>query len=295
MHKGEYAITPAGRVFMGEEPNEASAHIDVEEGLVFLLYRLSIHGRGKRSTFHEEWKEYLLKNSNYRTRKTINTSLSQRLRNLVSRGLANREGNQYSLSEKGQHYLQNFDQNSSFSSLNEEEDLSHQIDSFNQQQRDALYKRLQEMDPIRFEHTIKDLLLALGYEDVVVTSPTNDKGVDVTGTIQKGISSIKEVIQVKRNTTAAVSRRVMDGLRGSLYRFDAFQGTIITLSDFTKGTVQSALDRGAAPITLINGQKLLDLLIENGIGINRHKAEFFTVDPDYFTTEEVDDIEDERE
>lgn len=41
-------------------------------------------------------------------------------------------------------------------------------------------KFLSETTSYRFENIIKDLLSAMGYDDVTVTSPTNDKGVDVT-------------------------------------------------------------------------------------------------------------------
>ena len=74
----------------------------------------------------------------------------------------------------------------------------------------------------------------------------------------------------------------MDTLRGCLHRFDAFQGTIITLSNFSKGTKEAAFERGAAPITLINGDKLLDLLVENNIAVKKRTLEYFTVDPEYF-------------
>jgi restriction system protein len=43
-----------------------------------------------------------------------------------------------------------------------------------------------------------------------------------------------------------------------------FQGTIITLSDFTKGAKDAAFEKGA---TLINGDKPVDLLIKNKTGI----------------------------
>jgi restriction system protein len=79
---------------------------------------------------------------------------------------------------------------------------------------------------------------------------------------------------------------VLDALRGSLHRFDAFQGTIITLSDFAKGTKNAAFERGAAPITLINGDKLIDYLIENEIGIKLKPLDYFVVDSTYFEASE---------
>jgi restriction system protein len=144
---------------------------------------------------------------------------------------------------------------------------------------------LYKLSPYEFEWLVKELLDSMGYQDVEVTSQTNDKGVDVVGVIQNGITKVKEVIQVKR-VTSNIQRPVLDALRGSLHRFDAFQGTIITLSDFAKGTKNAAFERGAAPITLINGDKLIDYLIENEIGIKLKPLDYFVVDSTYFEASE---------
>ncbi|MCA9678122.1 MAG: hypothetical protein KC464_24055 [Myxococcales bacterium] len=39
---------------------------------------------------------------------------------------------------------------------------------------------------------------------------------------------------------------------------------------------------GAAPITLIDGDKLIDLLIEHGIGVRKRTLEALAVDADVF-------------
>lgn len=49
----------------------------------------------------------------------------------------------------------------------------------------------------------------MGYSRVEVTSPTNDKGVDVVADIELGISSVREVVQVKRYK-GSIGRRVLD-------------------------------------------------------------------------------------
>ena len=146
------------------------------------------------------------------------------------------------------------------------------------------------MHPYKFENLIKELLEEIGYEDVEVTSPTNDKGVDVTGTIQNGITSVKEVVQVKR-LSSNVQRSVLDSLRGSLHRFDAVKGTIITLSDFSKGAKDAAFEKGAAPITLINGVKLIELLVENNIAVKKKQIETFVIDEKYFIENEEEGVE----
>ena len=141
------------------------------------------------------------------------------------------------------------------------------------------------MDPIAFEHLIKRLLEAMGYTDVEVTTPSNDGGVDVVGDVEVGISAVREVIQVKRYRKN-IQRRTLDALRGSLHRFRAMRGTIITTSDFSKGTRNAAFEHGAAPITLINGDKLVELLIDNDIGVRRKRIEVWELDISALTTGE---------
>jgi restriction system protein len=114
------------------------------------------------------------------------------------------------------------------------------------------------MEPIAFEHLIGQLLESMNYQSVVVTAPSNDRGVDVVADIELGITSVREVVQAKRQKSN-VQRTILDALRGSLYRFQAVRGTIITTAGFSKGAMQAAFEAGAPPITLIDGSKLMDL------------------------------------
>lgn len=88
-----------------------------------------------------------------------------------------------------------------------------------------------------------------------------------------------EVVQVKRHK-GNINRKVLDQLRGSLHCFDAVRGTIISTGDFSAGTQKAAFERGAAPITLIDGAKLLKLLEENGIGLTKKSIEYVEFDTD---------------
>ena len=146
-------------------------------------------------------------------------------------------------------------------------------------------EHLHQMDPIAFEHLIKRLLEAMGYTDVEVTAPANDGGVDVVGDVEVGISAVREVIQVKRYRKN-IRRPTLDALRGSLHRFKAFRGTIITTSGFTKGTRDAAFELGAAPITLIDGEKLVELLIDHDIGVRRKRIEVWELDMEAFAAGE---------
>ena len=44
--------------------------------------------------------------------------------------------------------------------------------------------------------------------------------------------------------------------------------------------MEAAFAQGAAPITLIDGDKLVDLLIEHGIGVRKRAIEVLTIDLD---------------
>ena len=283
---GIYQLTEDGKVFISSLTNEVVRRIDIEEGVIQVLRQLSLIGNGKRADLLDEWKEFIKYNSNIKQDSVCKDYLRRRLVNLLDRKYVKREGNTYYITNKGLDYLQFVEQSNPDSTINKETQLIKTVESFNKEQRHLLKKYLEETTPYRFENIIKDLLVAMGYDDVTVTTPTNDKGVDVTGISQNGITTVKEVIQVKRNITSNVTRPILDALRGSLHRFDAFQGTIITLSDFAKGAKEAAIEKGAAPLTLINGDKLIDLLIKNNIGITPKIANYYLVDEKYFEEEE---------
>lgn len=277
-----FKFTARTKEFVKSEDNPVAREIDQSEGCIFLLDAVSLHKSGKRSTFLDAWKEYLESNSNYRQISVIQDSMRRRLRNMTKRGYVSREGNTYSITSKGTAYLDSFAKNANLE-VKAEIKLSRDVEKFNAEQKEKLKRFLDEIDPYLFEHVIRELLSAMDYEEVAVTSPSNDKGVDVTGISQHGITTVKEVIQVKRNRNN-IGRPILDGLRGSLHRFDAFQGTIITTSDFAKGAKEAAFEKGAAPITLINGDKLIDLLIKYGIGIETKTYKTHQFNPGYFET-----------
>jgi len=91
-----------------------------------------------------------------------------------------------------------------------------------------------------------------------------------------------------------IQRHILDQLRGALPYHHAIRGTIITLSDFSKGCTEAALFPGAAPITLINGTKLIELLEEHEIGIQKKPVELLEIDHDFFEAQVEDDVESEK-
>lgn len=271
---GLYRPSDEGKAFLADDPDTVQA-LDEAEGLLKLLSILATKTQAKRGDLLPEWAEYLQEHSKFSTPGTFKDTLSRRLANLVERGLIEREGNRYTITDAGLQYAEK--------SLPEGDDpkraVLRAVNQHNGQQREALRELLANMPPYQFEHLIGDLMEAMGYEDVTVTKQSGDKGVDVVATVQFGITTVREVVQVKRHGgKATIQRQIIDQLRGALPYHQAIRGTLITLGKISKGATDAALFPGAAPITLIDGEKLLDLLIEHGIGIKKRPVELWEVD-----------------
>ena len=210
--------------------------------------------------------------------------MAHRLNNLLDRDLIEKSGYTYRITIFGLDYLERF----GALTLGEKTKVSVAIKDHPNNiyqlaaqhttiAREQLQSYLSSMHPTQFEHLIKLLLEEMGYDNVKVTGGSRDKGVDVVADIELGISQVREVVQAKRQQ-GNIRRPILDQLRGSLHYFNAVRGTIITISGFTKGTKEAAFLPGAPPITLIDGQRLLDLLIEHGIGIKRRQIDLLEFD-----------------
>lgn len=275
--QGAYQLTERGAGFLANDSSVIRA-LDEEEGLPQLLAILAAHSPAKRGDLLEEWSEFLLENSNYSTASTFKDTLRRRLLNLVERGYVTRDGNTYTITEQGVAYaLPTSDQPERTAYQNVLSAIKHHNDA----QTALLRDKLETMNPYRFEGLIKELLDAMDYEDVVVTKQSGDKGVDVVASFQFGITDIKEVVQVKRHK-GNITRPVLDQLRGALPYHSAIRGTIITTGDFAKGCKEAALFPGAAPITLINGDKLIELLLKHEVGVKKKPQTLIEIDDSVF-------------
>jgi restriction system protein len=276
--KDVLVVTDRGREFLAHPEGAAVRELDQREGLLALLALVAEQGAAARRTLLEPWMEHARRVSRIRAESTARSFLYYRLRNLVARGYVARLGQKYEITPTGLSWLKE----STFAEVESTApDETRRLWDLAKEQRDAVRSALREqlssMQPYAFEGLVGRLLQEMGYTDVEVTSPSGDKGVDVLGTIALGITEVREVIQVKRQQ-GNVRRQVLDMLRGSLHRFKAVKGTIITLGNFAQGARDAAFELGAAPITLIDGDKLLDLLIDNSIGVRTKTLELLELD-----------------
>jgi restriction system protein len=279
--EGVYHLTERGHAFLDEDP-ALLRRLDHVEGMNELLSILAPKSRAMRGDLLPEWKDFLREHSTFGSPSTFKDTLRHRLVNLIERGYVERDGNTYVITEAGTDYAARFAGQERDSPKRE---VQRALKAHNDQQREALRERLAVMDPYRFEELARDLLEAMGYQDVEVTQQSGDRGVDVIASVQYGITEVKEVVQVKRRK-GTVSRPKIDQLRGALHHHDAIRGTLITLSQFSSGAKEAALLKGAPPITLIDGERLMDLLIEHEIGLKKKPALLYEVDERYFDEED---------
>lgn len=161
--------------------------------------------------------------------------------------------------------------------------IEQQIDAIQKKVRQDLRRHLLSMPPQKFEELIRSLLEEMGFEETETTQYVNDKGIDVRGILKTNqLTAMKVVIQAKRWTSNIGSVPVRN-LRGSLRMVDGEQGIIVTPSDFTPEAKVEAQSEGKMPITLINGNQLIDLLFQYKVGVKQEERIIPSLDAEYWT------------
>jgi restriction system protein len=161
--------------------------------------------------------------------------------------------------------------------------IERQIESIRTQVRRELRANLRKMHPQKFEELIRALLEEMGFEETETTSYSGDKGIDVRGVLNvENLSTVRVAIQAKR-WIGNVGPDVIQKVRGALKITDAEHGIVITPSDFTGSAKDEARASGKFPISLVNGDQLVDLLIQYQVGVK--KAEYIVpeIDEEYWT------------
>jgi hypothetical protein len=145
--------------------------------------------------------------------------------------------------------------------------MDQDIQRINEKVKGELLEFLLDMHPRQLELLVGQLLTAIGFEDVVVTKYSGDNGIDVEATLTVGgVTRVRTAIQVKKwknNVSGSTVRELRGGLMTDQH------GLIITTAGYTKDALSEAAASGKTPIGLIDGSRLVDLLVENEIGIRR--------------------------
>jgi len=159
---------------------------------------------------------------------------------------------------------------------NEPKGIFADIRNKNQEVKGQLLEALHAMPPDKFEELIGEVLRNLNFENVQVTGRSGDGGIDVVGElVVAGVIRNSVCVQVKR-WRSNVQRGDISALRGSLRPHQS--GLFVTTSDFSKPAIEEATDPYKTPISLMNGNELVDLLCEFGIGVVSERVTIFDID-----------------
>lgn len=134
------------------------------------------------------------------------------------------------------------------------------------------------LTPAGFENLGKRLLTELGLMQLRVVGQAGDRGIDVEGHLRvNAVVSFRVGIQCKRYADGnQVTPRQIREFQGALGPFD--RGIFMTTSVFTQLAEEQATAPGYKPIDLIDGERLVELLLEYRLGIK----DVTVVDHDFF-------------
>lgn len=154
--------------------------------------------------------------------------------------------------------------------------------------RRKLRRRLLDLSYRAFLQVVIHVLSAEGYGNVRPTGRERLKGHnraggwDAEATRAVGpLGVVHCIIQAKQYDTLPVHQRAVDELRGACLRAGAHRAVLVTLSNFS-AVARAAAGTRLAPVRLIDGDELLDLLIARNVGVRREAGERWEVNDTYF-------------
>lgn len=148
-----------------------------------------------------------------------------------------------------------------------------------------LLDNLLQVSPGRFEIIVLDVLHRLGYgasrNDLQRVGGSGDGGIDGIISLDK-LGLEKVYVQAKR-WQSTVGRPELQAFYGALAGQKAKRGVFITTSGFTAQAIDFA--RSVEGIVLVDGNKLVNLMMDNEVGVTSRLIKLPRLDSDYFDEE----------
>ncbi|NUM44189.1 MAG: restriction endonuclease [Anaerolineales bacterium] len=127
--------------------------------------------------------------------------------------------------------------------------------------KEHLLQTLLKMKSDAFERLVQRMLRESGFIQVEVTGRSGDGGIDGKGIMRLGgLLSFHVIFQCKRYQGSVTPSQVRDFRGAMVGRAD--KGLLITTGTFTKDAMREATRDGAPAIDLIDGELLMDKLLE---------------------------------
>lgn len=150
-----------------------------------------------------------------------------------------------------------------------------------------LLEKLRTIHPVAFEKLVLKLLQAMDYGisgAIEHSGRPGDGGID--GIITQDALGLDRIyIQAKRYAAGnAVQSPDIRNFLGALMGQQGDRGVFLTTSTFSTGAIETAKSV-AARVVLIDGERLAELLIDRGVGVQAQRvASLHRIDEDFFET-----------
>lgn len=145
-----------------------------------------------------------------------------------------------------------------------------------------LLEMLLAVTPSRFEVIVLDVLHGLGYgisrQDLQRVGGSGDAGIDGVISLDK-LGLEKVYVQAKR-WQGTVGRPELQAFYGALAGQKAKRGVFITTSSFTVQALDFA--KSVEGIVLIDGERLVNLMMDTEVGVTSRTLKVPSLDSDYF-------------
>lgn len=150
-----------------------------------------------------------------------------------------------------------------------------------------LVDQMKRMDPLDFEGLVLDVLAAMGYgggsRQAMQGVPRGpDGGID--GKINEDKLGLDQIyMQAKRYSENSVSSEKVQAFVGAMTQGGCRKGIFVTTSTFTADARRFAESIRDPRLILVDGEKLADLMIQHGVGIQtKEEIKISKIDLDYF-------------
>lgn len=155
------------------------------------------------------------------------------------------------------------------------------IGAFEAQIKAELLEKLKSVNPYFFEDIICKLLKSMGYGDIINTKKSHDGGVD--GIINQDKLGLEKIyLQAKRYSDTKVREIDIRNFIGAM-NGNTTKGVFVTTSTFDDSAIKKALRASPLVISLIDGHKLVQLMVEHNIGVQVRKTyEIKEIDHGFF-------------
>ncbi len=139
--------------------------------------------------------------------------------------------------------------------------------------KQKVIQKLQDLLPAQFERFAGELLRAYGFFEVKVTGRAGDGGIDGHGGLKVGLTKMNVAFQCKK-WQGQVPKPEIDKFRGAI-QGEFEHGIFFTTSDFSSPARDASTKKGAVPIVLVNGDAIVQLMIDKQFGVKRRPVEIY--------------------